>query len=68
MPPAKASGIRIGTPAVTTRGMKEAEMERIAALIEQTLSSRAKPDALESVRREVAALAERFPLYPELRA
>ncbi|MBI3323139.1 MAG: serine hydroxymethyltransferase [Candidatus Omnitrophica bacterium] len=67
LPPAKASGIRIGTPAMTTRGMKEPQMERIAALIEQSLSSRAQPEALESVRREVAALVERFPLYPEFR-
>ncbi|MBI3087938.1 MAG: serine hydroxymethyltransferase, partial [Candidatus Omnitrophica bacterium] len=67
LPPSKASGIRLGTPAVTTRGMKEPEMETIAELIDQALSSRAKPDALEAVRRDVAELAGRFPLYPELR-
>ena len=65
-PPAKASGIRLGTPAVTTRGMKEPEMERIAELIDRALSNRSEPEALETIRREVAAFVDRFPLYPEL--
>ena len=68
LPPAKASGIRLGTPAVTTRGMREGEMERIAELIDQALSHSTDAVALEEVRRHVAALVERFPLYPELRA
>jgi len=67
LPPSKASGIRLGTPAVTTRGMKEAEMERIAALIDEALTQRAQPERLEAVRNKVDQLAERFPLYPELR-
>ncbi len=68
LPPGKASGIRIGTPAVTTRGMKEAEMTKIAELIDQALMNRADSAALERVRNGVAQLAEKFPLYPELRA
>ena len=68
LPPGKASGIRLGTPAVTTRGMKEPEMERIAELIDQALANRQDAQALERVRRGVEELAERFPLYPELRA
>jgi len=67
LPPAKASGIRLGTPALTTRGMKEREMEEIAGLIDEALTHRQDPAALESVARKVASLAERFPLYPELR-
>ncbi|MBI3320427.1 MAG: serine hydroxymethyltransferase, partial [Candidatus Omnitrophica bacterium] len=67
LPPSKASGIRLGTPAVTTRGMKEPEMERIAELIDQALTHRTDPTSLESVRRGVDELVERFPLYPELR-
>ena len=61
-----ASGIRIGTPAVTTRGMKENEMVEIAKLIDQTLKAPEDHSNLERVRKEVAALVKRFPLYPEL--
>jgi glycine hydroxymethyltransferase len=67
LPPAKASGIRLGTPALTTRRMKEPEMAAIAGLIDQALSHRADPEALEAVRQQVGALVARFPLYPELR-
>jgi glycine hydroxymethyltransferase len=67
LPPAKASGIRLGTPALTTRGMKEREMEEVAALIDEALIHRQEPAALQAVSRKVGALAERFPLYPELR-
>ena len=66
-PPAKASGIRLGTPAVTTRGMKEAQMHRIAELIDEALAHRADASALARVRAGVEELAEQFPLYPELR-
>jgi glycine/serine hydroxymethyltransferase len=55
-------GIRIGTPAVTTRGMKEAEMKTIAGLIHQVLENREKPDALAKIRGEVIALNRQFPL------
>ncbi len=67
LPPAKASGIRLGTPAVTTRGMRGAQMIEIAGLIDEALTHRQDPAALASVARRAAALAERFPLYPELR-
>ncbi|MBI1953968.1 MAG: serine hydroxymethyltransferase [Candidatus Omnitrophica bacterium] len=66
-PPAKASGIRLGTPSITTRGMKEPEMAAIAGLIDKTLTGLNEEGVLEQVRRDVAALVERFPLYPELR-
>ena len=67
LPPGKASGIRLGTPALTTRGMHEAEMREVAHLIDEALARRQDPAALLAVARKVAALAERFPLYPELR-
>ncbi|MBI3318841.1 MAG: serine hydroxymethyltransferase [Candidatus Omnitrophica bacterium] len=66
-PPAKAGGIRLGTPAVTTRGMKEPEMRAIAALIDKVLNSFTEEGLIEQICREVGALTERFPLYPELR-
>jgi glycine hydroxymethyltransferase len=64
----KASGIRIGTPALTTRGMKEAEMVVIAAWIAKALERRNDDAALEGIRKEVAELANRFPLYAWRRA
>jgi glycine hydroxymethyltransferase len=62
-PPAVASGIRIGTPAVTTRGMGAAEMRTIARLIADTLKGPRDERARAAVRDEVRALCERFPLY-----
>jgi glycine hydroxymethyltransferase len=62
-PPLKASGIRVGTPAMTTRGMKEPEMKQIAAWIEKALARRNDDAALERIRVEVAELANQFPLY-----
>jgi glycine hydroxymethyltransferase len=64
-PPMVASGVRIGTPAVTTRGMGPAEMKQIAALIVETLRGAQNGDARSAVRRRVADLCERFPLYRE---
>jgi glycine hydroxymethyltransferase len=62
-PPLKPSGIRIGTPALTTRGMKEAEMRTIAAWFAKALDLRNDDAALERIRGEVAELANQFPLY-----
>jgi glycine hydroxymethyltransferase len=62
-PPAIASGIRIGTPAVTTRGMGAGEMRAIARLIAGTLKGPQDDKARAAVRDEVRALCERFPLY-----
>jgi len=59
--PFKGGGIRIGTPAVTTRGMKEAEMEIVAGLIHEALVNRAKPEVLEAIRQRVIALNRNFP-------
>ncbi|MCC7416466.1 MAG: serine hydroxymethyltransferase [Acidobacteria bacterium] len=64
-PPMVASGIRIGTPAVTTRGMREAEMEAIASLITRALKAPEDDGALAMVRTEVEGLCRKFPLYPE---
>jgi glycine hydroxymethyltransferase len=62
-PPLKPSGIRVGTPALTTRGMKEAEMRKIAVWISKALEHRNDDGLLESIRGEVAELANQFPLY-----
>jgi glycine hydroxymethyltransferase len=67
-PPLKPSGIRIGTPALTTRGMKEPEMRRIGAWITEALDKRNDDAALEKIRLEVADLANQFPLYAWRRA
>ena len=67
-PPLKPSGIRIGTPALTTRGMKEKEMRQIGRWIADALHHHAEAEVLTRIRREVFELAESFPLYPERRA
>jgi glycine hydroxymethyltransferase len=64
--PFKGSGVRLGTPAVTTRGMKEPEMELIAELIDQTLKAPEDQANLAKVISRVEALTQKFPLYPEL--
>jgi glycine hydroxymethyltransferase len=67
-PPMKPSGIRIGTPALTTRGMKEPEMRAIAKWIVSALEHRSDAAKLGQIRAEVLEMAERFPLYPWLRS
>jgi glycine hydroxymethyltransferase len=65
-PPMVASGVRIGTPAITSRGMREAEMDTIAEMIARALQSPDDDGALSAVRAEVEALCRKFPLYPEV--
>jgi glycine hydroxymethyltransferase len=67
-PPLKPSGIRIGSPALTTRGMKEAEMKRVGGWISEVLQHRTDAAVLSRVRQQVVEFAEAFPLYPERRA
>ena len=62
--PFVTSGVRIGTPSVTTQGMTEAEMPVIASLIAETLRHRDDPAAVAAVRAKVAALCSKFPVYP----
>jgi len=64
-PPMVASGIRIGTPAITSRGMREAEMDRVGEFIARVLASPDDETALGRVKAEVEALCRKFPLYPE---
>jgi glycine hydroxymethyltransferase len=63
-----ASGIRVGTPAITSRGMREPEMDRIAEFIARALASPDDDAALERVKGEVEALCRKFPLYPEVQS
>ena len=67
-PPMKPSGIRIGTPALTTRGMKESEMRQVGRWIADALLGRSDSAVLAKIRKEVLDLCEAFPLYAERRA
>ena len=67
-PPMVASGIRIGTPAITSRGMREPEMDIVGELIARALASPDDDAALGNVKAEVEALCRKFPLYPEHRS
>src|SRR3989339_1677765 len=64
--PMDPSGIRLGTPAITTRGMKETEMKQIAVWMDDAITNWQDDAKLESIRIEVKALTDRFPLYPGL--
>lgn len=65
--PFVTSGIRLGTPALTTRGMKEFEMKKIAGLIDKVLSNLGNEKVYESVKAEIKQLTDSFPLYKERR-
>ena len=67
-PPMKPSGIRIGSPALTTRGMKEPEMRQVGKFIAEALNNRTDKTILGKIRGEVLELAEQFPLYASRRA
>jgi glycine hydroxymethyltransferase len=67
-PPLKPSGVRIGSPALTTRGMKEQEMRQVGRWISEALHHRTEADVLQRIRRQVLELAEAFPLYADRRA
>ena len=64
--PFDPSGIRLGTPALTSRGMKEEEMKLIAGWIDRAVTSKDKPDILTSIKGEIKELTDKYPLYPEL--
>ena len=64
--PSITSGIRLGTPAVTTRGMREAEMEEIARIIGDVVRNPGDSNVKEAASSSVSELAARFPLYPKL--
>jgi glycine hydroxymethyltransferase len=62
-PPLNPSGIRLGSPAVTTRGFREPEMREVASLIAEVLSNLNSEESIAAVSARVASLTERFPLY-----
>ena len=65
--PMDPSGIRLGTPAITTRGMKEPEMKQIATWIDQVITNHTDSNKLEAIRLQVKELTSKFPLYPDLK-
>ncbi len=66
LPPTKASGVRIGTPAVTTRGMRDSEMEQIAGIVDRALSNPTDRMLHKRLRDETLDLTDRFPIYAGL--
>ena len=67
MPPAQASGVRIGTPAVTTRGIKEPQIDQIGVFIEEAIKFRCDTKKLKEIKAGVLEMCAKFPLYPELK-
>lgn len=65
-PPTVTSGIRIGTPAITTRGLKESDVRGVARLIDRAVVHRTDVEVLAEVRREVEGITQRFPIYADL--
>jgi glycine hydroxymethyltransferase len=64
--PDVTSGIRVGTPAITTRGLKEPQIREVAKFINDCLEAKDNPSKLEVIKKEVIALTKKFPVYPEL--
>ena len=64
--PFVTSGIRVGVPAITTRGMKEADMQTVVDFIDRVLMDIDNPETIAAVKGEVGKFMEQFPLYPEL--
>ena len=64
--PMDPSGIRIGTPAMTTRGFKEEDFTKVGDLIARTIEERDNPETLEQIKAEILELTNKYPLYPEL--
>ena len=67
MSPQRASGVRIGTPAITTRGIKEPQIDVIAGFIDEAIKFRGDPRKLKEIKAGVLELTAKFPLYPELK-
>ena len=65
--PMDPSGIRLGTPAITTRGMKEEEMKMIASWIDEAITNWQDDDKLANIKQQVIELTKKFPLYPTLK-
>ena len=66
LPPGQASGIRLGTPAITTRGIVEGDIDIIADCIDQAIEHRANAGILAAIKKEVLKMTKKYPLYPEL--
>jgi glycine hydroxymethyltransferase len=67
LPPQQASGVRIGTPAVTTRGISEPQIDSIACFIDEAIKFRGDLKKLKEIKSGVLELTDKFPLYPELK-
>ncbi|MFA6384073.1 MAG: serine hydroxymethyltransferase, partial [Candidatus Omnitrophota bacterium] len=66
LPPGQASGIRLGTPAITTRGIVEADIDIIADCIDRAIQHKTNAEILSAIRKEVLKMTKKYPLYPEL--